>query len=136
MTRGWLVEIIIKLCLDLIHVRSDLAHVKVDLIQTLDLSMQSSIFIVSQESAISSLEPVEAPYPVCQEEEMRIYEQNRKWFTDAQAQGVNIWYNETFGGDDVCEIKIVKVKITIIVFSWVYPIKCFHYSQRWQQRQC
>ena len=42
---------------------------------------------------------------------MRVYEQNRKWFTDAQAQGVNIWYNETFGGDDVCEIKIMKVKI-------------------------
>ena len=41
---------------------------------------------------------------------MRIYEQNRKWFTDAHAQGVNIWYNETFGGDDVCEIKIMKVK--------------------------
>ena len=48
---------------------------------------------------------------------MRIYEQNRKWFTDAQTQGVNIWYNETFGGDDVCEVKIMKVKITIIVSS-------------------
>ena len=54
---------------------------------------------------------------------MRIHEQNRKWFTDAQAQGVNIWYNETFGGDDVCEIKIMKVKITIIVSSWVYRIE-------------
>ena len=54
-------------------------------------------------------EPVEAPYPISQEDEMRIYNRNREWFKDAHAQGVNIWYNETFGGDDVCEIKIMKV---------------------------
>ena len=73
---------------------------------------------------------------------MRIYEQNRKWFTDVHAQGVNIWYNETFGGDDVCEIKIMKVKhshhtlfpglsnchssccLTLACIFWTFKLTC------------